>query len=190
MSRRQIHSPATARPGRPPQQSRPRPRVNTAAARRATGGGEGARRALLAERNRQHPGRAADRRGTRPRRRGRHPDDGAVLPPVAVVPPSASLRACGGAWFSRLARPCPPTVTPDELIVREGMGWVTPWSPHDGARHAQSRAGPGRTRLAAREDPERRCTHQRATHHQSARAVLRGLPWMRRTPAPGKQKQH
>ena len=111
----------TAPAGRPHQQSPPRQRVNTVAARRATGGGEGVGCALLASWGSEignTPG-AADRRGTRPRRRARHPDEGAALPQSRWCP---RARTRGGAWFPRLARPCPPTATPDELSGGDGMG--------------------------------------------------------------------
>jgi hypothetical protein len=49
---------------------------------------------------------------------------------------------------------------------------VTPWSPHDGARHARLRAGPGHTRMSEREDP----------YLQSASgSPSRAACWMRRS---------
>jgi hypothetical protein len=111
----------------------------------------------------------ADRRGTRPRRRALHPDEVAVPPTAAGVLPSANPRR---RVIPRLARPCPPTTaTP----ARGGMGRVTPWSPHEGARLG---AGPGHARVGEREDPERRCTHHRATYLQRASGSPSRGPWM------------
>jgi hypothetical protein len=70
------------------------------------------------------------------------------------------------------------------------MARVTPWSPHNGARPARLRAGPGHTRVAEREDPERRCTHQRATYLQSASGSPSRAPCLDATPPENQKNQN
>jgi hypothetical protein len=95
---------------------------------------------------------------TRPRRRGRPPAAGAVLPPVAVAPPSANPRRLV------VSPPRPPVPVDRRGWRKEDGGWVSTSS----LSTARATRGRERGRGTHAWQHDRRCSDQRATHHQSA----------------------